>query len=96
MSNELRKTLALLEQRTNKKFGMRVKRIKETLNIDTSDTLDVYSETHSKTKAIIPKQIDKDGLILAVDDEENSDTYKFSDLNSVEDKISLIELIDEN
>lgn len=102
MSLPLRETLNLLTQRTEKKFDMRVKRIKKShpIDIDTSDSVDVYCESESKTKSIIPKQIDSDGLIVGVDadfdDIESADTYSFNDLNSIEDKISIVELIDEN
>ena len=100
--SQLRQTLNLLTQRTEKKFDMRVRRIKKTqpINIDTDDSIDVYCESESKTKSIIPKQIDSDGLIVGVDvdfdDNEDADSYSFNDLNSIEDKISLVEMIDNN
>ena len=102
MSLPLRETLNLLTQRTEKKFDMRVKRIKKShpIDINTSDCVDVYCESESKTKSIISKQIDSNGLIVAVDfdfeDIESADTYSFNDLNSIEDKITIVELIDEN
>jgi hypothetical protein len=100
MSLPLRETLNLLTQRTEKKFDMRVKRIKKShpIDIDTSDCVDVYCESEGKTKSIIPKQIDSNGLIVGVDldDDEDTDSYSFNDLNSIEDKISIVELIDEN
>lgn len=102
MSTPLRQTLDLLTKRTEKKFSMRVKRIKKSkpIDIDCGDSVDVYSESESKVKAIIPKQIDSNGLIVAVDfdfDEiESADSYSFNDLNSIEDKISIVEMIDNN
>ena len=100
--SQLRQTLNLLTQRTEKKFDMRVRRIKKTqsINIDTDDSIDVYCESESKTKSIIPKQIDSNGLIVGVDvdfdDNEDTDSYTFNNLNSIEDKISLVEMIDNN
>ena len=100
--SQLRQTLNLLTQRTEKKFDMRVRRIKKTqsINIDTDDSIDVYCESESKTISIIPKQIDSNGLIVGVDvdfdDNEDTDSYSFNDLNSIEDKISLVEMIDNN
>lgn len=100
--SQLRQTLNLLTQRTEKKFDMRVRRIKKSrpIDIDTDDSIDVYCESESKTKSIIPKQIDSDGLIVGVDvdfdDNEDTDSYSFNDLNSIEDKISLVEMIDNN
>ena len=102
MSLPLRETLNLLTQRTEKKFDMRVKRIKKTqpIDIDTSDCVAVYCESESKVKSIIPKQIDSNGLIVAVDfdfeDIESADSYSFNDLNSIEDKITIVEMIDNN
>jgi hypothetical protein len=102
MSTPLRQTLNLLTKRTEKKFDMRVRRIKKSqpIDIDTSDSIDVYCESESKTKSIIPKQIDSNGLIIGVDldfeDIESADTYSFNDLNSIEDKISIVEMIDNN
>jgi hypothetical protein len=100
MSVSLRETLTLLVQRTEKKFNMRVKRIKKTqpININTDDSVNVYCESESKTKSIIPKQINSDGLIVGIelDDDDDTDSYSFNDLNSIEDKISIIEMIDNN
>jgi hypothetical protein len=101
MSLPLRETLNLLTQRTEKKFDMRVKRIKKSqpIDINTSDSIDVYCESESKTKSIIPKQIDSNGLIVGVDtdfDDDDTNSYSFNDLNSIEDKISLVEMIDNN
>ena len=102
MSIPLRETLNLLTKRTEKKFDMRVRRIKKTnpIDIETSDSVDVYCESESKTKSIIPKQIDSNGMIVGIDldfDEvESADTYSFDDLNSIEDKISIVEMIDNN
>lgn len=102
MSLPLRETLNLLTQRTEKKFDMRVKRIKKSkpIDIDTSDSVDVYCYSESKVKAIIPKQIDSNGLIIGVDFEfdevDITDSYSFNDLNSIEDKISIVEMIDKN
>jgi hypothetical protein len=96
MSISLRDTLNLLVQRTEKKFNMRVKRIKKTqpLNIITDYSVDVYCESEGKTKSIIPKQINSDGLIIGSDLDD--DSYLFSELNSIEDKINIIEMIDNN
>jgi hypothetical protein len=98
MSIGLRETLTLLTQRTEKKFNMRVKRIKKSqpMNINTDDSIDVYCESESKTKSIIPIQIDSNGLIVGIelDDDEDTDSYSFNDLNSIEDKISIVEMID--
>ena len=102
MSLPLRETLNLLTQRTEKKFDMRVRRIKKSqpIDIDSGDSVDVYCESESKTKSIIPKQIDSNGLIIGVDldfeDIESADSYSFNDLNSIEDKISIVEMIDSN
>jgi hypothetical protein len=99
MSN-LRQSLDLLTQRTEKKFDMRVRRIKisKPIDIDTNDTIDVYCESESKIKSIIPTQIDSNGLIIGSDlqDDEDTDSYSFDKLNSIEDKISLVEMIDNN
>ncbi len=98
--SQLRQTLNLLTQRTEKKFDMRVRRIKKTqsINIDTDDSIDVYCESESKIKSIIPTQIDSNGLIIGSDlqDDEDTDSYSFDKLNSIEDKISLVEMIDNN
>lgn len=99
MSLPLREKLNLLTQITEKKFNMRVKRIKKSqpIDIDTSDCVDVYCESESKTKSIIPKQIDSNGLIIGTElDFDDTDSYSFNDLNSIEDKISIVELIDNN
>jgi hypothetical protein len=98
--SQLRQTLNLLTQRTEKKFDMRVRRIKKTqpINIDTDNSIDVYCESESKIKSIIPTQIDSNGLIIGSDlqDDEDTDSYSFDKLNSIEDKISLVEMIDNN
>ena len=98
--SQLRQTLNLLTQRTEKKFDMRVRRIKKTqpINIDTDNRIDVYCESESKIKSIIPTQIDSNGLIIGSDlqDDEDTDSYSFDKLNSIEDKISLVEMIDNN
>jgi len=97
MALTLRETLTLLTQRTEKKFNMRVKRIKKSqpININTDDRIDVYCESESKTKSIIPLQIDSNGLIFGSDlDDEHIDSYYFSDLIGIEDKISIVEMID--
>lgn len=99
MSASLRETLNLLTQRTEKKFDMRVRRIKKTqpINIDTDDSIDVYCESESKVKSIIPTQIDSNGLIIGSElDFDDTDSYSFNDLNSIEDKINLVEIIDNN
>ena len=79
---------------------MRVKRIKKSQTIDTDDSIDVYCESESKTKSIIPKKIDSNGLIIGVDvdfdDNQDTDSYSFNDLNSIEDKINLVEMMDNN
>jgi hypothetical protein len=79
---------------------MRVRRIKisKPIDIDTNDTIDVYCESESKIKSIIPTQIDSNGLIIGSDlqDDEDTDSYSFDKLNSIEDKISLVEMIDNN
>jgi hypothetical protein len=98
--SQLRQTLNLLTQRTEKKFDMRVRRIKKTqpINIDTDDSIDVYCESEGKIKSIVPTQIDSNGLIVGSDlqDDEDTDSYSFDKLNSIEDKISLVEMIDNN
>jgi hypothetical protein len=72
---------------------MRVKRIKKTqpININTDNSVNVYCE--SETKTIIPKQINSDGLIIGSD---LADSYSFNNLKSIEDKISIVEMIDNN
>jgi hypothetical protein len=98
--SQLRQTLNLLTQRTEKKFDMRVRRIKKTqpISIDTDDSIDVYCESEGKIKSIVPTQIDSNGLIVGSDlqDDEDTDSYSFDKLNSIEDKISLVEMIDNN
>lgn len=99
MSASLRETLNLLTQRTEKKFDMRVRRIKKTqpINIDTDDSIDVYCESESKIKSIVPTQIDSNGLIIGSElQDEETDSYSFDNLNSIEDKITIVELIDNN
>jgi len=98
--SQLRQTLNLLTQRTEKKFDMRVRRIKKSkpIDIDTDDSIDVYCESEGKIKSIVPTQIDSNGLIVGSDlqDDEDTDSYSFDKLNSIEDKISLVEMIDNN
>jgi hypothetical protein len=99
MSLPLRETLNLLTQRTEKKFDMRVRRIKKSqpIDIDTDDSIDVYCDSEGKIKSIIPMQIDSNGLIIGSElDFDDTDSYSFNDLNSIEDKISIVELIDNN
>ena len=100
MALTLRETLNLLTQKTEKKFDMRVRRIKRTqpININTDDTIDVYCESEGKTKSIYPTQVDSNGLIVGSDlvDDDDTDSYYFSQLNSIEDKISILEMIDKN
>ena len=99
MALTLRETLNLLTQKTEKKFDMRVRRIKRTqpININTDDTIDVYCESEGKTKSIYPTQVDSNGLIIGSDlDDDDTDSYYFSQLNSIEDKISILEMIDKN
>ena len=100
MALTLRESLNLLTQKTEKKFDMRVRRIKRTqpININTDDTIDVYCESEGKTKSIYPTQVDSNGLIVGSDlvDDDDTDSYYFSQLNSIEDKISILEMIDKN
>jgi hypothetical protein len=99
MALTLRETLNLLTQKTEKKFDMRIKRIKKTqpININSDDTIDVYCEYEGKTKSIYPTQVDSNGLIIGSDlDDEHIDSYYFSDLIGIEDKISILEMIDKN
>lgn len=99
MALTLRETLNLLTQKTEKKFDMRVRRIKRTqpIKINTDDTIDVYCESEGKTKSIYPTQVDSNGLIVGSDlVDDDTDSYYFSQLNSIEDKISILEMIDKN
>ena len=100
MALTLRETLNLLTQKTEKKFDMRIKRIKKTQPINiikSDDTIDVYCEYEGKTKSIYPTQVDSNGLIIGSDlDDDHIDSYYFSDLIGIEDKITIVEMIDKN
>ena len=96
--NQLRQSLDLLTQRINKKFYMRIKRIKENepLIINTDDTICVYCE-NDNTTYINPKEINSDGLIIGIDLADETDYgFYFGNLNSIEDKITLVEMINDN